>query len=102
MTIVKNTVHVQQTRLGIDSFESPHKVDLDTLAYPSGAWFAMAFIETPIFTSDVCALLNDEEHTALQQHLVTQPTAGPVIATPATYGRSGGQSRERASGALLA
>jgi hypothetical protein len=40
----------------------------------------MVFIETPIFTVDVCALLSDEEYAALQQHLVAQPTAGPVIA----------------------
>ena len=40
----------------------------------------MIFIETPIFTADVCALLSDEEYAALQQHLVAQPNAGPVIA----------------------
>jgi len=40
----------------------------------------MVFIETPIFTADVCALLSDEEYAALQQHLVAQPNAGPVIA----------------------
>ncbi len=40
----------------------------------------MIFIETPIFTADVCALLSDEEYAALQKHLVAQPNAGPVIA----------------------
>ena len=40
----------------------------------------MVFIETPIFTADVCALLSDEEYAALQQHLVTMPNAGDVIA----------------------
>jgi hypothetical protein len=40
----------------------------------------MVFIETPIFTTDVCALLSDEEYAALQQHLVSAPNAGPVIA----------------------
>jgi hypothetical protein len=40
----------------------------------------MVFIETPIFTADVCALLSDEEYTSLQQHLVVQPNAGAVIA----------------------
>lgn len=40
----------------------------------------MVFIETPIFTADVCALLSDEEYAALQQHLVEQPNAGAVIA----------------------
>jgi len=40
----------------------------------------MVFIETPVFTADVGALLSDEEYAALQQHLVAQPNAGPVIA----------------------
>jgi putative transcriptional regulator len=40
----------------------------------------MVFIETPIFTADVCALLSDEEYSALQQHLVAMPNAGDVIA----------------------
>ncbi|MGC1521162.1 MAG: type II toxin-antitoxin system RelE/ParE family toxin [Steroidobacteraceae bacterium] len=40
----------------------------------------MVFIETPIFTADVCALLDDEEYAALQLHLVAQPNAGAVIA----------------------
>jgi len=40
----------------------------------------MVFIETPIFTADVCALLSDEEYAALQQHLIAMPKAGAVIA----------------------
>ena len=40
----------------------------------------MVFIETPIFTADVCALLDDEEYAALQLHLVARPNAGAVIA----------------------
>ena len=40
----------------------------------------MVFIETPIFTVDVRALLSDDEYAALQQHLVTMPNAGDVIA----------------------
>jgi hypothetical protein len=40
----------------------------------------MVFIETPIFTADVGELLSDEEYAALQEHLVGQPNAGPVIA----------------------
>ena len=40
----------------------------------------MVFIETPIFTADVRALLSDDEYSALQQHLVTVPNAGDVIA----------------------
>ena len=44
----------------------------------------MVFVETPIFTAEVQALLSDEEYAALQQHLVAQPTAGDVI--PGTGG----------------
>jgi len=40
----------------------------------------MVFVETPIFTVDVRALLSDDEYAALQQHLVTMPNAGDVIA----------------------
>ena len=40
----------------------------------------MVFIETPIFTDDVSELLSDEEYAALQEPLVDQPNAGPVIA----------------------
>jgi mRNA-degrading endonuclease RelE of RelBE toxin-antitoxin system len=40
----------------------------------------MVFIESPIFTADVQELLGDEDYAALQQHLVTQPQAGNVIA----------------------
>jgi len=39
----------------------------------------MIFVETPIFTADVQALLSDEEYAALQQHLVAQPDSGDVI-----------------------
>jgi len=40
----------------------------------------MVLIETPIFTADVRRLLSDEEYAGLQQHLVSQPDAGDVIA----------------------
>ena len=40
----------------------------------------MVFVETPIFTADVRALLSDDEYAALQQHLVTMPNAGDVVA----------------------
>ena len=40
----------------------------------------MVFVETPIFTADVGALLSDEEYAALQHHLVAMPNAGAVIA----------------------
>jgi hypothetical protein len=60
----------------------------------------MVFIETPIFTADVKALLSEEDYAALQQHLVGQPNAGDVVAgtgglrkvrwTTAGRGKSGG------------
>ena len=40
----------------------------------------MVFIETPIFTADVRLLLSDDEYGALQEHLVTYPDVGDVIA----------------------
>jgi hypothetical protein len=40
----------------------------------------MVFIETPIFTADVCTLLSDEEYAGLQQHLIAVPNAGATIA----------------------
>ena len=40
----------------------------------------MVFVETPIFTADVQALLSDEDYAALQRHLVSYPDAGDVIA----------------------
>ena len=40
----------------------------------------MVFVETPIFTADVQALLSDEDYAALQRHLISHPDAGDVIA----------------------
>jgi hypothetical protein len=40
----------------------------------------MVFVETPIFTADVQALLSDEDYAALQRHLVSQPDVGDGIA----------------------
>jgi hypothetical protein len=39
----------------------------------------MVFIETRIFTEDVNALLSDEDYSALQHHLVSQPDAGDIV-----------------------
>jgi len=39
----------------------------------------VVIIESTHFTTDVADLLTDEEYAALQQHLVSQPTAGEVI-----------------------
>jgi mRNA-degrading endonuclease RelE of RelBE toxin-antitoxin system len=58
----------------------------------------MVFVETPIFTADVQALLSDKEYAAIQRHLVSQPDAGDVIAgtgrkvrwTTAGRGKRGG------------
>jgi hypothetical protein len=49
----------------------------------------MVFIETPIFTADVCALLSDEEYAALQEYLVASLSAQAVC------GRFGGRLPER-------
>jgi hypothetical protein len=47
------------------------------MAYHSGA--IMIFIETPIFTEEVTALLSEEEYGELQQYLADNPGAGDVI-----------------------
>jgi mRNA-degrading endonuclease RelE of RelBE toxin-antitoxin system len=44
----------------------------------------MIFVETPIFTADVKALLSDDDYAALQQHLVSRPDAGDLM--PGTGG----------------
>lgn len=44
----------------------------------------MRFIETPIFTEDVSALLSDDSYRALQQALWLRPDAGSVI--PGSHG----------------
>ena len=37
------------------------------------------FIESRIFTKLIGGYLNDDEYAALQQHLLKQPKAGPII-----------------------
>ncbi len=39
----------------------------------------MRFIETPIFTQELKALLSDEEYRALQLALLLRPAQGPII-----------------------
>jgi len=39
----------------------------------------MLFVETPIFTREVCALLEDEEYRALQLALLLRPEQGALI-----------------------
>ena len=39
----------------------------------------MVFIETPLFTKRVKAILDDDSYAAFQHHLADQPTAGDVI-----------------------
>jgi hypothetical protein len=39
----------------------------------------MIYRDPPLFTVDVRALLSDDEHSALPQHVVTRPNAGDVI-----------------------
>ncbi len=40
----------------------------------------MIFIETPVFTAQIKALVSDEEYSALQRELAADPEAGDVIA----------------------
>jgi len=44
----------------------------------------MVFIETPVFTAEVKALLPDESYAQLQRELIARPTAGDLI--PGTGG----------------
>lgn len=39
----------------------------------------MIFIESPVFTAEVKALLSDDNYSALQAHLTAHPHAGDVI-----------------------
>ncbi len=39
----------------------------------------MVFIETPVFTADVRAILTDAQYAALQQALADRPDAGVLI-----------------------
>ena len=39
----------------------------------------MIFIETPIFTKEICKVMNDDSYRALQQSLLLRPEAGPLI-----------------------
>ena len=39
----------------------------------------LTFIETPVFTELVSALLEDEDYQRLQAHLLIHPTAGDVM-----------------------
>ena len=39
----------------------------------------MRFVETPIFTKEVCKLLQDEEYRALQLALLLRPEQGALI-----------------------
>lgn len=64
--------------MSVNSIASSYVIDG---LYVIGVWSYMVFIETPIFTADVCTLLSDEEYSALQHHLVTMPNAGDVIAS---------------------
>ena len=44
----------------------------------------MEFIETKIFTKDICQLIDDTEYKKVQEHLRKFPLAGPII--PGTEG----------------
>src|SRR5512142_1855389 len=40
----------------------------------------MIFVETPLFTAQIKALVSDEEYAAFQRELAADPEAGDVIA----------------------
>ena len=60
----------------------------------------LTFIETPVFTELITALLDDEDYQRMQEHLLIYPTAGDVIVGTAgcrkgrwrVSGRKGGKS----------
>ena len=60
----------------------------------------LTFIETPVFTDLVSALLEDEDYRRMQEYLLIYPTAGDVIVGTAgcrkfrwrVSGRNGGKS----------
>lgn len=39
----------------------------------------VTFIETPVFTELITALLDDEDYQRMQEYLLMYPTAGDVI-----------------------
>ncbi|HEY3128559.1 MAG TPA: hypothetical protein VGL91_03815, partial [Acidobacteriota bacterium] len=47
--------------------------------YANDAQQCMRFIETPIFTRELDAVLPDEDYRALQWALVFRPQQGPII-----------------------
>jgi len=60
----------------------------------------MRFVETPIFTKEVCDLLDDDEYRALQLALIFRPEQGAII--PGSSGlrklRWGGKGRGKRGG----
>jgi len=60
----------------------------------------MRFVETPIFTKEVCDLLDDDDYRALQLALIFRPEQGAVI--PGSGGlrklRWGGKGRGKRGG----
>ena len=51
----------------------------------------MLFIETPIFTEDVLAVLNDDEYRKFQQYLADNSLIGDVIPDTGACEKSAGQ-----------
>ena len=45
------------------------------MAYSKG----IVFIETPVFTKQIVALLSDDDYLGLQQALILNPSAGDII-----------------------
>ena len=53
----------------------------------------MRFVETPVFTRVIRALIDDESYRALQLALMLRPEQGPVIKGSAVCGRYAGCAR---------
>lgn len=61
-----------------------------------------SFIETRLFTKLVLEYLTDAQYAELQQSLMRDPEAGPVIPAPAGYASCDGEPRAAASAAATA
>ena len=61
-----------------------------------------SFIETRLFTKLVLDYMTDDEYSALQTALMTDPEAGPVIPARAVSASFAGRRRDAASGAVIA
>jgi hypothetical protein len=55
----------------------------------NGVYEPMRFVETPVFTRAVTALLDEEQYRALQLALALRPKQGDVILAAGAFGNCG-------------